>query len=268
MSLDAHEGEALQQWAPGANQETMGIERFQYPPSREPRLAVSWEAFGKADAPLVSDDAIPVAGDEKNAGGNLHAACAARLADEVRRSFEAGRERGLLEGRMAEREVMAASSKAGESGRMEQAARMMGSFDEQRNRYFEDVEQEVVKLALAVAARILRREAQMDPLLLTGAVRVALGQLSASTKVRLLVPPAELELWTDTMTHLPNVHLKPLVAAGDGMRLGDCVMETEMGYVDLGLRAQLVEIERCFFDRTAGSAGAQRTAVSAAEAAQ
>jgi len=36
------------------------------------------------------------------------------------------------------------------------------------------VEHEVVKLALAVAARILRREAQMDPLLLTGAVRVAL----------------------------------------------------------------------------------------------
>ncbi len=36
-----------------------------------------------------------------------------------------------------------------------------------------------MKLALAVAARILRREAQMDPLLLTGAVRVALGQLAA-----------------------------------------------------------------------------------------
>ena len=62
----------------------------------------------------------------------------------------------------------------------------------ERDRYFEAVEHEVVKLALAVAARILRREAQMDPLLLTGAVRVALGQLSASTQVRSRVPAADL----------------------------------------------------------------------------
>jgi flagellar biosynthesis/type III secretory pathway protein FliH len=36
------------------------------------------------------------------------------------------------------------------------------------------------------------------------------------------------------------------------MRLGDCVIETRMGSVDLGIRAQLGEIERGFFDR-AGS---------------
>ena len=40
----------------------------------------------------------------------------------------------------------------------------------------------MVKLALAIAARILRREAQTDPLLLTGAVRVALGQLAATLR--------------------------------------------------------------------------------------
>src|SRR5579862_8836695 len=102
-------GGSLQQWTQRANQGTMGIERFQYPPSGETPLAVSWEAFGKDDAPLASGDAIHVAGDEKNAEGSLHAGCATRLADEVRRSFEAGRERGLLEGRMAEREAMAAN---------------------------------------------------------------------------------------------------------------------------------------------------------------
>ncbi len=71
-----------------------------------------------------------------------------------------------------------------------------------------------MKLALAVAARILRREAQMDPLLLTGAVRVALGQLAASSEVRLLVPPAKLDLWTETIALVPNLALKPVVAQG------------------------------------------------------
>jgi flagellar assembly protein FliH len=33
------------------------------------------------------------------------------------------------------------------------------------------------------------------------------------------------------------------------MRLGDCVVETSLGSVDLGIRSQLAEIERGFFDR-------------------
>ncbi len=125
----------------------------------------------------------------------------------------------------------------------------MVRFAEERDRYLNAVEQEVVKLALAVAARILRREAQMDPLLLTGAVRVALGQLAASSEVRLRVPEAELKLWTEAIAHLPNLALKPAVEPGEGMRLGDCVIESKAGTVELGVRSQLAEIERGFFDR-------------------
>jgi flagellar assembly protein FliH len=137
--------------------------------------------------------------------------------------------------------------------RARQAAELIESFTQERERYLQTVEREVVKLALAVAARILRREAQMDPLLLTGAVRVALGQLSGSTQVRLHVPSAELELWRDAIALVPNLAVKPAVIAGEGMRLGDCKVETEMGSVDLGIRSQLGEIERGFFDRAGGS---------------
>ena len=106
-----------------------------------------------------------------------------------------------------------------------------------------------MELALAIAARVLRREAQMDPLLLTGAVRVALGQLSNSTQVKLRVPPSELDLWRDAMEHIPNLPVRPTVLVNEEMRLGDCMLEAELGSVNLGLRAQLGEIERGFFDR-------------------
>ncbi|HUH61883.1 MAG TPA: FliH/SctL family protein [Terracidiphilus sp.] len=172
-----------------------------------------------------------------------------RLAEEARKAFEAGLQRGRQEGRQAEREAQAAS----ERERVRLAAELIAKFAEERDRYLHVVEHEVVKLALAVAARILRREAQMDPLLLTGAVRVALGQLAATTEVRLRVPPAELELWTEAMALVPNLPIRPAVVAGEGMRAGESVLETELGSVDLGIRAQLAEIERGFFDR-AGSA--------------
>ncbi len=172
-----------------------------------------------------------------------------RMAEEVRRSFESGRERGQLEGRAAEVEAQSAVRAAQERQCIEQGARLVETFAQEREKYLHAAEHEVVKLSLAVAARILRREAQMDPLLLTGAVRVALAQLSNSTQVRLRVPAAELDLWTEAMALLPNLPVKPQVLSGEGMRLGDCVIETEMGSVDLGVRAQLAEIERGFFDR-------------------
>ena len=136
------------------------------------------------------------------------------------RSFEAGRERGRQEGRQAEREAQAAAQARPSEQRARQVAGLVESFAQERDRYLHAVEQEVVKLALAVAARILRREAQMDPLLLTGAVRVALGQLAGSTEVRLRVPAAELDLWTEAIALLPNLAVKPRLLAGEGMRAG------------------------------------------------
>jgi flagellar assembly protein FliH len=204
---------------------------------------LSWEAFASAalDAPAAAGPAP----EEKPA----RKATQAQHADELARSFEAGRIRGFEEGRAAEHEALAAEVRASEQAGAEQAARLVESFHAERARYFEAVEQEVVKLALAAAARILRREAQMDPLLLSGAVRVALGQLSASTEVRLRVPPADLELWTEAIAHLPGLSPRPAVVPGEDMQVGECALETELGSVDLGVGAQLAEIERGFFDR-------------------
>jgi flagellar assembly protein FliH len=194
------------------------------------------------------------------------------LAEETRKSFEGGRERGKQEGRQTEREAQAATLATATQQRNRQAVELIEGFAQEKDRFLQNAEKEVVELALAVAARVLRREAQMDPLLLTGAVRVALGQLSASTKAKLLVPPAELDLWTEAMAIVPNLGLKPTVLAGEGMRLGDCVIETELGSVDLGIRSQLGEIERGFFDRAGsrrvGPAASTRDIVATERAAQ
>lgn len=183
-------------------------------------------------------------------GSNDSPAFGENETEAARRSFEGGRARGREEGRQAEREARASSMAAETEQQKRQLGALIARFAEASERYLREVEHEVVKLALAVASRILRREAQMDPLLLTGAVRVALGQLAASSEVRLAVPAAEFELWQEAIAHLPHVTVKPVVMAGEGMRLGDCRIESIVGTVDLGVRAQLAEIERGFFDRT------------------
>ncbi len=237
------------------------IQVFEYPAGLHAPSQPDWCALSDREDD-EAEGAGPAAGAVSAAEARQRAEHEQRMNEETRRSFEAGRERGVQEGRQAEHQAQAAAQSAAEQQRMRQAMDMMEEFGEERERYFQLVEHEVVKLALAVAARILRREAQMDPLLLTGAVRVALGQLSGSTQARLRVPPAELDLWTEAIALMPKLAVRPQVVAGEKMLLGDCVIETDLGTVDLGIRSQLGEIERGFFDRAGGS----RTVVSGSAA--
>lgn len=133
-------------------------------------------------------------------------------------------------------------------GCAEQWTKAVGDFARARDGYFARVEGEVVELALAIAARILQREAQVDPLLLAGAVRVALGQLAETTTVELRVPATDEEMWTETLRLMPNLPVMPTVVPDREMARGECRLTTELGRVDLGVRAQLKEIERGFFD--------------------
>ncbi|MGA7831622.1 MAG: FliH/SctL family protein [Terracidiphilus sp.] len=239
------------------------IHLFEYPAGPDSSSLPVWVGWGSGE----EDDASDAQPEESKTPASEHRLSAdveQRLAEESRRSFAAGCEQG----RQMEREAQAAGRVEAERERARQGAELVKRFAQEWDRTLQAVEREVVKLALAVAARILRREAQMDPLLLSGAVRVALGQLAGATEVRLRVPPGEVDLWKEAIALVPNLAVKPVVLSGEGMRLGECEIETAMGSVDLGIRAQLSEIERGFFDRAGRSgSGTSTTPASPGEAA-
>ena len=225
------------------------IEVFQYPAGPEPSVQ-SWDGIREVQPDGTSLFARPSEiSDPGNRTDKVQNQSEETLAEISRLSFESGRERGIEEGRQAERDASAVKGARDEERRIKQVAELVEQFSQERNLFLQAVEHEVVELALAIAARVLRRESQMDPLLLTGAVRVALGQLSNSTQVKLRVPPSEFDLWRDAMEHIPNLPVRPTVVVNEEMRLGDCMLEAELGSVDLGVRAQLGEIERGFFAR-------------------
>lgn len=119
-------------------------------------------------------------------------------------------------------------------------------FQRERTRYFAAVEAQVVKLALAIAARVLHREAKMDPLLLSGAVRVALEKVEEESETRLRVPGNEVAMWSAEFESAGDGKVR--VVGDDGMARGECMLETSVGTVELGIESQLGEIERGFFD--------------------
>jgi flagellar assembly protein FliH len=129
-----------------------------------------------------------------------------------------------------------------------EVAATLKQFALQRQDYFQQVERDVVQLALSIARKILHREVQMDPLLLAGVVRVALESLNGSTQVRLRAHPAEIPLWRNYFQDSAASGAAPELIGDPSLASGCCTLETEMGSTQISLETQLKEIEQGFLD--------------------
>jgi flagellar assembly protein FliH len=127
----------------------------------------------------------------------------------------------------------------------------ISDFQRKRAQYFANVEVELVQFALAIAARILHREAQVDRMVVAGLVKVTIEKLQQGTKVVLRVRPEEASKWRHHFQENQNLQ----VTEDSTVDPGGCFLETELGTADMGLDAQLKEVEKGFFDLLAQRPG-------------
>ncbi len=121
-----------------------------------------------------------------------------------------------------------------------------------RKRFIADAETQVVRLAMAIARKILAREAASDPMHLSAIVKAALARIHDSSASTLRVSPVHLEAW-QSLFFESDPHLQ---VTGDERLEGDSVvLETTVGHVDFGIRAQMEEVERGLEELMQRSAG-------------
>jgi len=201
------------------------------------------EGFGGAENPQGADVRPETESDDRRRLAELEQ----RLQDEraaTAQAVAAAREQGRHEARQAVEQQI----NAGQQRLHAQIVQSLEQFRLERQSYFHNVEGEVVRLALAIAARVLHREAHLDPLLLSGAVRVALEKLGDSSHVVMRVPPREVEPWKEFFRAGTNLRIQPGILEDPSLSPGECLLVTELGTIELGVRAQLEEIEKGFFD--------------------
>ncbi len=137
-----------------------------------------------------------------------------------------------------------------------QLAAAIAAFAVERTDYFRKVEAEVVQLALSIARKILHREAQVDPLLLAGMVRVALEQIDGASKVALRVHPQIAADWRTCLNTQLEASVRPEIVEDPAQPVDRCTLQTSMGEAVIGLDVQLKEIENGFADLLAVRPGA------------
>jgi flagellar assembly protein FliH len=129
----------------------------------------------------------------------------------------------------------------------EKIRKALEHFQGERKEYFSRVESDVVQLALAIATKILHREAQVDPMLVAALVRVAIDKLHDGSSVSVRVAPAEAGKWRVFLAHPLNGSTIEIVEDAH-LGVGDCVLETELGSANFSIEAQMKEVEQGFFD--------------------
>jgi flagellar assembly protein FliH len=152
--------------------------------------------------------------------------------------------RGLSEGKAAGREQAGAELQSV----LDQLGRTLASLTTLRPRIRTEAEGDLLKLAVAIARRVLHRELTLDPNSIEGLIRVALEKLQARELCRVRVHPDQEAAIRSSLERFSNAN-KVEVTADSSMQCGDVVFETAHGNLDASIESQLQEIERGLADR-------------------
>lgn len=167
-------------------------------------------------------------------------------AAENQRQDEADKEsyqRGFSAGRNMGRDEAAADLQPV----MDRLSHSLADLASTRSKVRKAAESDLLKLAIAVARRVLHRELTLDPGSIEGLIRVALEKLESRELCRVRVHPDQEPV---IRTLLARFSAAPVELIPDpALQCGDVLFETSHGVLDGSIEAQLQEIERGFADR-------------------
>jgi flagellar assembly protein FliH len=156
---------------------------------------------------------------------------------------------GFREGEAAAREQCAAESRAA----VERLARTVDEVAALKPRLRREAEADLVRLALAIARRVLHREVAVDPDAMRGVAMAAIEKLKGREIHRVRVHPALAgmlaEVWKRTPADRP-----PETLSDPSRPPGTLIFETVRGNLDASVDTQLQEIETGLVDRLRGNA--------------
>jgi len=166
-------------------------------------------------------------------------------ADEIR---QAAYEEGFAEGRQAGYEAGAAAASA-EHDRLlaVEIGRLRAIADEavvDRIEMLQSVETQVVRLAIAVASRIVQREIALDDGVVLRTVRAALRAAADLSTARIRLHPLDRDFLVGfSLPELERDGRRCELVADESVQRGGCIIECASGSVDAQISTQLAEVE-------------------------
>lgn len=123
---------------------------------------------------------------------------------------------------------------------------MLAGFARQRRDLLDELLPYVVRIAVEVARRIVRRELTSDPGMVTRTVQAALEQMLSATRITVRVHPLDaqvLQAQIGTIADAPDQAEAIEIVPDGSIDPGGCVVESERGIIDARLRTQFEQMQ-------------------------
>jgi flagellar assembly protein FliH len=167
-----------------------------------------------------------------------------RGAEERERIEQEAYQRGFNEGTATGKQQAAAELQPV----VERLGRTLAELAGLRSRIRREAEKDLLKLAVAIARRVLHRELTLDPESIEGVIKVALEKMQSRELCRIRVHPDQEPTIKASLDRFSSAQKIELIADAS-LHLGDVLFETAHGTLDASIESQLREIERGFADR-------------------
>jgi flagellar assembly protein FliH len=168
----------------------------------------------------------------------------AEIEREAERRVQEARQAGYQDGLAAAKTDAAAEIK----GLSERVARTIVDLAELRPRLRRQAEADLVKLALAIARRILHRELAVDAEAMRGLIQAALEKLQSQEICRVRIHQSQEALVRSMLEHSPQARAVQFHPDAT-LERGAAIFETTRGNLDASVETQLREIEQGLTDR-------------------
>jgi flagellar assembly protein FliH len=162
------------------------------------------------------------------------------LEQRVHEARESGRREGDAEGRTRAADDLRAA--------IERLANSISELDQFRGQLLRQTEGDAVRLSIAIARRVLRRELTVDPEAIEGLVRAALERLQSQENCRVRMHPDYVPALRASVERL-GMTGRVEVIEDAAQEPGAAVFEMSRGSLNASIDSQLKEIERGLVDR-------------------
>ena len=118
-----------------------------------------------------------------------------------------------------------------------------------REETYQQIETEVVELALGIARKIICKEVSTDKETVVCVAREALAKVDDPGKIKIKMNPADLRFINETKFQLSNLIdgvNSVTIEAEENIQSGGCVIETDLGEIDARIEKQLQAVEESF----------------------
>ncbi len=233
------------------------VERFPWGPNQPGGAHIEAPNSAEIWAPY-DQQALATAAGRAPAGGGRAAAAhepyqptadqQAQLAALERDAFTKGYAQG-------ERAGLEAGGKRAEA-MLRRLAETLEELSSLRDNMVRQTERELVQLSVAIARRIMQREMSVDPELTAALAHIALERLGGSAPATVRLHPDDHAIVTAGHTTLSRRQVE--ILADPSVSRGGCLVESEFGFIDASVDAQIDEIARAVLGEPVPVAMARR----------